>query len=131
VIHFIAIGGSRISAKIAPWAMALATGDQSVTGVGFRPDIVIHAQAGSFIASIPTTTTHGAHGLSMMDNTGAQWSSISGSVTASNFSDTQRYQRSNKCLGGIGSDLSVVKEAAWVSMDSDGFTINHSIANSW
>jgi len=131
VIHFIAIGGSRISAKVVTWAMALATGNQSVTGVGFRPDVVIHAHAGAFIASIPTTTTHGAHGLSVMDDTGAQWSTVSGSVTASNTSDTQRYQRSNKCLGGISNDLSVVKEAAWVSMDSDGFTIDHSTANAW
>jgi hypothetical protein len=130
VIHFIAIGGSGISAKVVSWGMKTSTGNQSVTGVGFQPDVVIHANAGTLISSIPTTTTHLAPGISVMDRNGNQWSNCELSVDNVFSSDTQRYQRSNKCLGVILNDLTLLKEASYVSMDTDGFTINYSTSDS-
>jgi len=53
VVHFIAIGGSRISAKVLGWTMATATGNQAVTGIGFRPDVVIAAHGGGGLTSAP------------------------------------------------------------------------------
>ena len=74
VIHFIAIGGTEISAKVVDWTMPVATGNFSVTGIGFTPVVVIHAHAGSgFTSAIPGSQTHGAMDLGVMDAGGAQW----------------------------------------------------------
>lgn len=131
VVHFVAIGGNDISAKVLTWALALATGNQAVTGTGFMPDVVLHAQVGVLVSSIPSTTTHAGQGLSVMDRNGSQWASFQGLIDASAISDTQRYQRSNKSLAVILNDLSVSKEATYVSMDSNGFTVNVGTTNSW
>ena len=46
VIHFIAIGGSDVSARVVDWTMRTTTGNTTVTGVGFQPDVVFHAHGG-------------------------------------------------------------------------------------
>ncbi|NIN69481.1 MAG: hypothetical protein GTO63_33315, partial [Anaerolineae bacterium] len=46
VIHYLAIGGSDVSAKVLTWQMKTSTGDHPVTGTGFRPNLVLHAHIG-------------------------------------------------------------------------------------
>ena len=45
VIHFIAIAGPGVSAKVVNWTMAAALGNRPVTGVGFKPDVYASALA--------------------------------------------------------------------------------------
>ena len=52
-IHFIAIGGASVSAKVVEWTMPTTTGSQTVSGVGFQPDVVIHANAGGIVGALP------------------------------------------------------------------------------
>src|SRR5262245_38881916 len=47
VVHFIAIGGPGVSAKVVSWTMGTTIGSKAVTGVGFAPDLVLHAHAGN------------------------------------------------------------------------------------
>ena len=131
VIHFIAIGGSDISAKVLGWTMPTSTGNKAVTGVGFKPDVVIHVHAGADFTTTPSATTTDANiGLGVMDASGDQWANAILSLdNISGDSNTQRGQQTDACLYDFDSALAVRKEAAWVSMDADGFTVNFSTAN--
>jgi len=130
VIHFIAIGGSDVSAKVIGWQMVTATGNQSVTGVGFRPNVVIHSYANSGFVTAPSSDdVNAGFGLGVMDANGDQWVSDIFSVDASGTSDTQRGQLTNSCVFAFDNALGVTKQASWVSMDTDGFTVNFSTAN--
>jgi hypothetical protein len=127
VIHYIAIGGSNVSAKVVDWTMATAVGNKSVTGVGFQPDVVFHAHGGTGVtAALPVSVSEAAFGLGVMDFSGDQWALSNLSIDGSNSSDTQRGQQTNAALFAFSSNFTVQKKAAWVSMDTDGFTVNFS-----
>lgn len=75
-IYYLAIGGNYVAATVVNWQTRTTTGDQSVTGIGFRPDVVIHGHAGSdFTAALPAgggVSQVGAFfGLGVMDLSGA------------------------------------------------------------
>lgn len=131
VIHFIAIGGSGVSAKVVGWTMATATGNKAVTGVGFKPDVVIHAFAdATFTNSPPASLADATVGWGVMDGSGNQWVDSVYSRSGVNPSDTQRGQQTNAAIFAFTNALAVTKKASFVSMDSDGFTMNFSTANS-
>ena len=48
VIHYIAIGGTEVSAKVLNWQQPNTTGNKAVTGVGFQPTVVLHATRARF-----------------------------------------------------------------------------------
>ena len=127
VIHYIAIGGTDISAKVVDWTMATAVGNKAVTGVGFQPDVVFNAHGGhTLTAALPTNVNVGAFGLGVMDFDGDQWAFANWTVDNSGTSNTQRGQQTNAALYSFQQGLNVQKKAAWVSMDADGFTMNFS-----
>jgi hydrogenase maturation protease len=72
-IHFIAIGGTDVSAKVVEWTMPNSTGLDAVTGVGFQPDALIHFHAGGALGIPPVTEARGAFGLGAMVADGTQW----------------------------------------------------------
>jgi len=127
VIHYIAIGGSDIQAKVVDWTMGTAVGNKSVTGVGFQPDVVFHAHGGFGVtAALPVSVSNAAFGLGVMDFDGDQWAFENYSDDFANSSDAQRGQQTNAALFAFNASLTVQKKAAWVSMDADGFTLNFS-----
>jgi len=131
VIHFIAFYAPSISAKVLEWTMGTSTGNRAVTGVGFRPAFVLHAYAGDgFTSSLPATAADCAIGLGVMDASGNQWANMILGLDNVSNSDAQRGQQTDACLYSFDNSLAVTKEASWTSMDSDGFTVNFSTANS-
>ena len=127
-IHFIAIGGTGVSAKVVEWAMPTTTGNRTVSGVGFQPDVVIHANAGAIVGTVPVSTSSAALGLGVMDGSGNQWANTVFASDGAEPSGTQRGQQTDSCILAIGSGLTVAKEASWVSMNADGFTVNFTTA---
>jgi hypothetical protein len=124
VIHFIAIGGSYVSSKAVSWTMTTAVGNKSVTGVGFKPDVVIHAHAGhTFNLGVGNGTTDAMLGLGVMDVSGNQWADFVFSRNARTTTDTQRGQKTDACIYSFSQTLAVQKKAQFRSMDSDGFTV--------
>ena len=63
-----------------------------------------------------------------MDANGNQWADSILSVDDSGTSDTQRGQQTNAGIFAFDSGRSVVKKASWVSMNSDGFTVDFTTA---
>jgi hypothetical protein len=130
IFHFIAIGGTHVSAKVINWTMRTSTGNQSITGVGFKPDVALHIHVGSgHTGGTPDTSQHAGFGLGAMDGQGNEWAFATFSTDATNPTDTSRYQRINRSLVSVGGSQTETKDASWVSMDSDGFTLGYSNAN--
>ncbi|MEP6593303.1 MAG: hypothetical protein ABJC51_06400, partial [Acidobacteriota bacterium] len=130
VIHYIVIGGPDVSAKVLAWTMATATGNQSVAGVGFQPNAVIHAHGTHGFVSASGSIPNAGFGLGAMDADGDQWASSFLTIDNAATSDTQRDQRTDAAIYTFDNSLAVQKKASWVSMDPDGFTINFSNATS-
>ncbi len=131
VIHYIVIGGPDVSAKVLDWTMGTATGNKAVTGVGFRPNAVIHAHGTeAFTSALPASIAGAGFGLGAMDADGDQWASAFLAVDNLGTSDTQRGQQTDAAIYSFNNGLTVQKEASWVSMDADGFTVNFTNAAS-
>jgi hypothetical protein len=124
VIHFIAIGGPSVSARVVSWQASSATGNKSVTGVGFKPDVVLNAFPQSTFPDLASAT----FGIGAMDGNGNQWANFIFSADAKPTSDTQRGQQTNAAIFTFDNSQTVMKKASFVSMDADGFTVNFSIA---
>ncbi len=130
VIHFMAIGGTDVSAKVVGWTMATGTGNSSVTGVGFKPDVVLHSYGDDTVtAAPPTSVADAGFGLGIMDANGNQGVSFVYTKNGAGTSDTQRGQQTNAAIFAFNNSLAVTKKASFVSMDADGFTLNYSTTN--
>ena len=94
------------------------TGNKAVTGVGFTPKIIF------FNMKIPSYSTTSALFANGMMTTADQY--YTAGAAGASF---RRIGSSSKCLGwiNVGSGAADM-EAGYVSMDSDGFTINVSTA---
>ncbi len=124
VVHYLVVGGNGVSAKVVGWQLNATSGTQSITSVGFQPDVVIHAHAGDdFTAAPPATRTSSAFGLGVMDVNGAQWANTQYTLDNSGRSDTQRYQRTDRTLVTINTTPGVSREATFLTMLSNGFIV--------
>jgi hypothetical protein len=131
VIHYIVIGGPDVSAKVLEWTTATTTGNQAVTGVGFQPNVVLHAYGThTFTGALPAAIPGAGFGLGAMDADGDQWASTFLTVDNVGTSDTQRGQQTDGAIYSFNNALAVQKKASWVSMNADGFTVNFTNAAS-
>jgi hypothetical protein len=128
IIHYIAIGGSELSAKVVLWTSPTATGNKAVTGVGFVPDFVLHATGGNAGAP-PVNNTIALIALGAM-STAAQWAQNMYAANTLTPSQEHREQHTNAAMmmGGATAGTPLSK-SAFVSMDADGFTTNFSVVD--
>jgi hypothetical protein len=133
VIHYIVIGGPQVTAKVVNWQTPTGPGSKSVTGLGFQPEVVLHLYAGAgFTNPAPSSQVHAVMGMGAMDKTGAQWSMQADDVNSASPTLASRGQQNDAAIymysdtGTTG----VTKEARFVSMNSGGFTLNFTTANS-
>ncbi|HMI86574.1 MAG TPA: hypothetical protein VK550_20915 [Polyangiaceae bacterium] len=127
VIHYLAIGGPQVSAKVVTWVAPASPGTKPVTGIGFQPEAVLHFNAGgAFITAPPAQAANAVFGMGAMDRTGGQWATMVGDTANTNPSTTSRAQQTDATIFTItdAPALTVTKEATFVSMDSGGFTVN-------
>lgn len=121
-VQYLLIGGTGISANVKAWTSPTSTGDHSVTGVGFKPDVVIHLYSAS-VTSLDSNASNFDMGLGVMEATGDEWAFGLYSQDAENPPVCISGQQTNAALhdpdGG-----SPWREASYDSMDADGFTVN-------
>jgi hypothetical protein len=132
IVHYLLIGGPQVTAKIVNWQAPTTTGQKAVTGVGFQPETVLHFHAGAaFTQAAPINANNAVIGLGAMDKTGAQWAIQVADANAATTTMTSRAQRNNSALFMYtdAPTASVTKEATFVSMNADGFTLNFTTAN--
>jgi hypothetical protein len=131
VIHYLLVGGAAVSAKVVDWQMPTAAGSRSVTGVGFAPDLVLHAHAGDDLTSAaPYSGSDGILGFGAMNAAGEQWSLAAGAldVNWTAVSGTASAQRTDGALLGIVPGTVRVR-GSFASMDADGFTMSFPVAS--
>jgi len=105
-----------------------STGNQSVTGVGFQPEFLIII---SCLATTNTTLDDGHFVLGMASGSSDQQAIHMSDDGAQLTINSSRAQKSGKIICATNANGSAVAlEAALVSFDADGFTINWSVASS-
>jgi hypothetical protein len=130
VIHYIAIGGSDISATVQNWTLPTTTGNASVTGTGFRPNVVwLFNASDNLTGAAPTSSTSAGFGQGVIGAGGEQWALAGRSADAVATSNSARAQRVDSAVYATDDNGVITKQASYVSMDADGFTLNYSVAN--
>lgn len=124
LFNYLALGGADITnVASGNYAMNTTTGNQAVTGVGFQPDVVI--LFATLQASSGQSNNNNQYGFGAMDAAGNQWSATQKSQNAVGTSNTNRAFANNACLILTQSAAdNIAHSQAFVSMDSDGFTVN-------
>ena len=127
--HYICIGGADLSnAKAITWNGQTGTGNQTVTGVGFQPDLVLNFG----IEDIPMSTSGTTDSLlfGAADYQGNQWCHYSYDRTSENPSVTGRIQATDGFIIGTGLTTALTYKASLSSFNSDGFVVNWSKTDS-
>ena len=132
VVHYLAIGGPLVSAKVVNWQTPAAAGVKSVTSVGFEPETVLHLHVGpSFVSTPPATQSNGLFGMGVMNKAGEQWAMQVADVSSVSPTVSTRAQRTDAALYMYHAPTAVLNKAAsFVSMDPTGFTLNFTTATS-
>jgi hypothetical protein len=125
-VHYMIIGGANVDAKVVEWNTPSTTGNKVVTGVNFKPSVVLHMGVSSGTAP-PMSSTSRVLVFGAMDAVGNQWAIMENSQNNQAVAVTRRIQRTDRCYvdGSFGAS-SPNSEATFVSMDDNGFTVNFS-----
>jgi hypothetical protein len=121
--NYLALGGSDIT-NVASGSFAAATTGttQSVTGVGFQPDVVF--LFGTLQASSAASNNNSQFFYGVM-HSGGQWVMAQRAQNGVATMNTTRAFKNDKCMLLQSSTTNAVfDERSFVSMDSDGFTLS-------
>jgi len=130
IFNYLALGGADISnVKVGTFASNTSTGDQAVTGIGFQPDIVL------FFTQLQTaggqSNNNSCYSFGVAKSSSARWTMGVGMQNAQTTMNNRRLFYDNACLvQSLATSDGTESVADFVSMDSDGFTINWSDAPS-
>lgn len=121
--NYFAFGGTDITnVATGSFAAAASTGNKAVTGVGFQPDIVFLFSTLQTAAG--QANSNSQYGFGVMHSSG-QWTFGGKAQNAQATMNTSRLFDNTKCLAmPLTTTNGVFWDASYVSMDSDGFTIN-------
>lgn len=129
-IYYMAIAGSEISTKIGTVTLNSSTGNQSFTGVGFKPDGIIIAGGINTSASESDATD-----AKMMLGCACRADNSMGCIVgtsddAQGTSDTYDSQRTDLFGRMLNSSTGADQQVFTInSFDADGFTVNKSVSD--
>ena len=124
-INYLAIGGTDVTnAGVIQWDGPASTGSKQVTGLGFKPDLVINLYQDNTDA--PANWWSGSiFGIGAMDKSGNQWASTVAGAGVITTTSAGRLQVTDSCLAVFAPQYAILERAAFTSMDTDGFTVNY------
>ena len=129
-VNYIAIGEDAISnAKIGEFRTNAGTGNQAITGVGFKPDAVFFITGmATGAAALPQANAHVGIAFGAAISSSERYVSA---IMAENNRDlttlvhkTRNYSYDGECIASFDGGGSLNCRADFVSLDADGFTIN-------
>jgi hypothetical protein len=127
-INYLAIGGTDLTnAQVVNWTMPTSNTNKAVTGVGFKPDLVLHISGGALATSLNNPFTQLNTMFGAMDKNGNQFFNAASADDNANPPNTEVYQDTTAALAEANSGFGGVNIASFVSMDSDGFTVNFTV----
>jgi hypothetical protein len=115
---------------VVTFDLLAGTGNVAVTGTGFTPDVVLFLIGSISQSAVPYSTNNARLQLGAMDKAGNQWAA--GIVAQNGVSPSQavRGMVTDSCLGGVTPGGGTFNpKASFVSMDSNGFTINQTVGS--
>jgi hypothetical protein len=124
-IGFIALGAPGLSARVLEWTYGTATGNQAITGVGFKPDLLIHIHTNQAASGVVTDSQFGIGAMA----TSGQWANCFASpngVTPNRGIAARKKDHGLLMLNTTGAAYTY--DASLVSLDADGFTINRAVS---
>lgn len=124
LIGVLAIAGPNVQAKIVTDTMNTLIATKAKTGVGFQPDCVLFAHAGSAAITEDTTTTDMRFGFGAMTSVGAGI----GMASQNGVTTTASGRRLQGPIISAGFGGTNIGSAGLFSMDADGYTLNWSTA---
>lgn len=119
VINFVIFTGLT-NAKVVNWTTPTSAGSKAVTGVGFSPDLVLHASA--YATSLPQSNANALVSFGAMNKHGQQWANSFTSNDNLADSNTSRWQQTDAAFIAVNAGEVQAAEAHFSSMDTDGFT---------
>jgi len=121
-IGYIILGGDDLSnAAAGVKQLANSTGNQSVTGLAFQPDIDLLATVGN--TALGASNIHLIGSLGWAIDASHQCLTAISAVVGVAHSVTCAYQRTDRCVCQLHNDA-ISWEAPFVGQTADGFTIN-------
>lgn len=111
-----------LSTKVGSFAANTSTGNQSVTGVGFLPKVIIFMVT-NLTASGSLNDINRSFGFAISSSSRVAIGVVADDAHAPHTAHGRR-QDNTKCITLIDPALTVIFAADLVSMDADGFTIN-------
>lgn len=111
-----------LSTKVGSFAANTSTGNQSVTGVGFQPKVIIFMVT-NLTAAGSLNDLNRSLGFAVSSTSRVAIGVVADDAHAPHTAHGRR-QDNTKCITLIDPALSVIFAADLVSMDADGFTIN-------
>jgi RHS repeat-associated protein len=123
-VSYLILGGSDVSAKVLDWLSPSSTGNVSVTGAGFEPDLAINLYGRPSASTSPHNGPNAGIGLGVMDDAGNEWATFEYSRDGRGTSETARGIRTDRAIFYSYETSTWENRASYVSMDADGFTVN-------
>lgn len=127
LVHYLAIGGTEALTSCASTTCRSGTGTQPVTGLGFRPSLVLFTYGVS--SGVNVSSGRGA-----ATSATSRWAQSESGANAATMTSTMlisRIQDTTKCISllAAGGVTTLLAAADLVSMDADGFTLNWTTAS--
>ncbi len=123
VIHYLALGGTDVQAKVISISAAATTGNFATTGAGFQPNALL--SIGSLtLGSLDLGNTPTLVRLGAAVSAANRWA-VSAASWQSTSSQAWRYHRNDRFILQVTADGATSAEIDHVSMDADGFTLNN------
>lgn len=121
MINYFAIGGDITQAAAGKFQLNTATGNQSISGIGFQPDVVL---LGSVCGTTEGANDNALMSIGLCKSSGSQWVLAATSDDNSAAGRAWSSMRTDRCFTTIQIDGTLAEDAEFVSQDLDGFTIN-------
>lgn len=128
-VYYMAIGGDDLeNVYIKEFTTKTSTGDQAVTGVGFKPDGIIFI-SNQLTNAPPATANHSFWMIGFCDSYRNQAATSAASEDNVATGNGERWSLSGKSVLMTDYSGNQLKSASIKSFDSDGFTLNYDVAN--
>lgn len=127
VIHYLALGGTDLQAKVLSFNSPAGTGNFATTGAGFQPNLLL--SIGSLTTGSLDTGPNGGTALRLgaAVSPSSRWAASSISVQTASAAGW-RWHRNDRFVHQVTSTGTTSADIDHVSMDADGFTLNQLLA---
>lgn len=135
IVHFLALGGGDIvNQKVSTFTSPTSTGNKVITGLGFQPDLILFLRHSPLSNLALGTSAAGAQFmLGAADHNFAQWCAHTvgddGVAVSAPYRPRSGMARDTLCVGAFNSSGTILERASLTAVDSDGFTLNYTTAN--